>query len=477
LAGSEKAAENKERRTEGSHINKSLLTLGTVVARISSDKDDKDKSSKEKHLPYRDSKLTRLLQGALSGNSLVSILCTVQIGASGSIAAAHSHTGETLNTLKFASRAKNNIVSHAKKQDESGGAGDAGSRALLDRYRVEIQDLRKQLEEQHKAKGEPKDPKDPESREEEKERERDEEEEKLRELEDKQRHEEQMLEMQLARTALKERIEHLNRLILSSKSLGVNNGTNAIRSFSAMSFQRGSILSNAGDLRPLSARSSASHATLEVPGLKGPQSVPNEGSEEDDSVGENGDGSATAGAQIQALQSDLADKNRYISTLEKRLLHARRSSHSRVSMSLSHKMGGSSEDGGLVAVVAEKDAEIHNLRAQLEDKEKMIAALTSARKKSDAAHEVGSDSSPGSRRTSNQSHQRSEGNSGGSIVGIAKGSPISPKAFLAASKTERESRDEKLADVTRMLDEMISGRVDANGVARRSSLRPVTEGR
>jgi centromeric protein E len=477
LAGSEKAAENKERRTEGSHINKSLLTLGTVVARISSDKDDKDKSSKEKHLPYRDSKLTRLLQGALSGNSLVSILCTVQIGASGSIAAAHSHTGETLNTLKFASRAKNNIVSHAKKQDESGGAGDAGSRALLDRYRVEIQDLRKQLEEQHKAKGEPKDPKDPESREEEKERERDEEEEKLRELEDKQRHEEQMLEMQLARTALKERIEHLNRLILSSKSLGVNNGTNAIRSFSAMSLQRGSILSNAGDLRPLSARSSASHATLEVPGLKGPQSVPNEGSEEDDSVGENGDGSATAGAQIQALQSDLADKNRYISTLEKRLLHARRSSHSRVSMSLSHKMGGSSEDGGLVAVVAEKDAEIHNLRAQLEDKEKMIAALTSARKKSDAAHEVGSDSSPGSRRTSNQSHQRSEGNSGGSIVGIAKGSPISPKAFLAASKTERESRDEKLADVTRMLDEMISGRVDANGVARRSSLRPVTEGR
>jgi centromeric protein E len=469
LAGSEKAAENKERRTEGSHINKSLLTLGTVVARISSDKDDKDKSGKDKHLPYRDSKLTRLLQGALSGNSLVSILCTVQIGSSGSSAAAHSHTGETLNTLKFASRAKNNIVSHAKKQDDSGGGGDAGSRALLDRYRIEIQDLRKQLEEQHKSKG---DGKESGSKQEEKEREHDEEEEKLRELEDKQRHEEQMLEMQLARTALKERIEHLNRLILSSKSLGVNNGANGVRSFSAMNIQRGSIVSNGGDLRSPSARSSMSHATLEVPVSKGPQSVPNEGSEED-SVGENGDGSATAGAQIQALQSDLADKNRYISTLEKRLLHARRSSHSRVSMSLSHKLAGSSEEGGLVAVVAEKDAEIHNLRAQLEDKEKMIAALTSARKKSDNAHEVGSDSSPASRRTSNQSHQRSEVNGGGSVVGMAKGSP---KAFLAASKSERESRDEKLADVTRMLDEMISGRVDANGVARRSSLRFVTEG-
>ncbi|KAK3076464.1 hypothetical protein LTS18_012928, partial [Coniosporium uncinatum] len=39
LAGSEKAADNKERRTEGSHINKSLLTLGTVIARLSGDKD------------------------------------------------------------------------------------------------------------------------------------------------------------------------------------------------------------------------------------------------------------------------------------------------------------------------------------------------------------------------------------------------------------------------------------------------------
>ncbi|KAJ4301054.1 Kinesin-like protein kip2 [Kalmusia sp. IMI 367209] len=475
LAGSEKAAENKERRTEGSHINKSLLTLGTVIARLSSDKEkaasDKDKTSKEKHLPYRDSKLTRLLQPALSGNSLVSILCTIQIGASGSIAAANTHTGETLNTLKFASRAKNNIVSHAKKADESLGAdGDAGSRALLDRYRLEIQELRKQLEEQNKAK---------ETQSAHEEQEKDEEEEKARELEDRQRHEEQMLEMQLARTALKERIEHLNRLILSSKSLGVNNG----RSFSSMSLQRGSTVS---EFRPVSVRSSASHATLEVP-KRGSQTalsgVPLDGDEDEDSLGDNGDGTASQSAQIQSLQTDLVDKNRYIATLEKRLLQARRSSHSRVSMSLSQKVVGSSEDGGLIATIAEKDAEISNLRAQLEDKERMIAALTSARKKNEAAQELASDGSPGSRRTS---HQRSEGSNGSMLP---KGSPIttSPKTFQPmTAKAERN-----MEDVTRMLDEMISKQVDsvrssdkgrtssltgdASSGTRRSSLRPVNE--
>ncbi|CAI9634889.1 kinesin-domain-containing protein [Alternaria burnsii] len=462
LAGSEKAADNKERRTEGSHINKSLLTLGTVIGRLASDKDksEKDKGKGDKHLPYRDSKLTRLLQPALSGNSLVSILCTIQIGASGSPAAVNSHTGETLNTLKFASRAKNNIVSHAKKADESMGAGgDAGSRALLDRYRLEIEELKKQL-----AEGKNKEPKE----EEDDELKRDKEEEKARELEDKQRHEEQMLEMQLARTALKERIEHLNRLILSSKSIGVNNG----RSFSSMSFQRGSIMStNHHDMRPSSIRSSASHATLEVPGKR--QSTPHlhmDGSEEDDSVGENGDGSASQTVQIQALQADLADKNRYIATLEKRLLHARRSSHSRVSMSLSHKLTNS-EEGGMIAALAERDNEIVNLRAQLEDKERMISALTSARKKNDTAHEMGSES-PGSRRTSG--YQRS--GSDGSGISLPKG-PTSPALsvktpFLPPPVTNGSTKN--IEEMTRMLDEMITGRVEKT--ARRSSLRPVTEG-
>jgi centromeric protein E len=458
LAGSEKAADNKERRTEGSHINKSLLTLGTVIGRLASDKDKPEKDKKkDNHLPYRDSKLTRLLQGALSGNSLVSILCTIQIGVSGSIASSQTHTNETLNTLKFASRAKNNIVSHAKKADESlGTGGDAGSRALLDRYRLEIAELKKQLEEgKHKETKE----------EDEDEWKKDKEEEKARELEGKQRHEEQMLEMQLARTALKERIEHLNRLILSSKSIGVNG-----RSFSSLSYKRSSMFSHASDMRPMSIRSSASHATLEVP-MQHPSHascpLPQEGSEEDDSVGSNGDGIASQSVQIQALQADLVDRNRYIATLEKRLLQARRSSQSRVSMSLSHKQS-SSDDGGLIATIAEKDSQIASLRGQLEDKERMIAALTTARKKNESAHahDVGSDGSTGSRRT--PSYQRSESSNTNMT---AKTSPQSPRlAYPPAPK----SPGKNIEEMTRMLDEMITGRVDQ---ARRSNAMALSEGR
>ena len=458
LAGSEKAADDKERRTEGSHINKSLLTLGAVVGGLAGNKAGKD-GKKDNHLPYRDSKLTRLLQGALSGNSLISILCTIQIGASGSVAASSNHANETLNTLKFASRAKNNIVSHAKKADDSLGAGgDAGSRALLDRYRLEIQDLKRQLEE-----GKKKEARD----EEEDEFRRDREEERVREQQDKQRHEEQMLEMQLARTALKERIEHLNRLILSSKSLGVNNG----RAYSSMSLQRASTFSQVSDFRPMSVRSSASHATLEVPRAS-IQSfpLPVEGSEEDDSVGENGDGLASQSVQIQALQADLADRNRYIATLEKRLLQARRSSHSRVSMSINSRHG--SEEGGLLATIAEKDSEISTLRAQLEDKERMITALTAARKRNDTAHDVGSDGSPGSRRTS--SYQRSEGSSINILHAKGPTSPTSPNSaqFFPSAPT---NPGKNIEEMTRMLDEMITGRVDR--AARRSGLMPVTETR
>ncbi|KAF2499681.1 kinesin-domain-containing protein [Lophium mytilinum] len=484
LAGSEKAAENKERRTEGSHINKSLLTLGTVIARLSTDKEKADAGKAgakgDKHLPYRDSKLTRLLQGALSGNSLVSILCTIQIGSTGSVALANSHTGETINTLKFASRAKNNIVSHAKKAEDG-----LGERALLDRYRIEIQELRKQLEEKSaKESGEV--VKEVIIREvlKEEEKEKDEEEEKAREIEAEQRHEEQMLEMQLARTALKERIEHLNRLILSSKSLGVNSG----RSFSSMGLHnpthnRGSILSNS-DFRPVSARSSASHSALEVPAVNRTSSGGSGGSfpsppigtavgetpsEEDDSLGENGDGTASQAAQIRALQADLSDKNRYIGTLEKRLLQARRSSQSRVSMSLSHKVIGGDE--GVERLISEKDAEIADLRARLDDKDRMVTALRSAARKRDVA-DLGIDTSS-TNESRRSSHQRSEGSTASSKF---KGSPISPVALLSpASQKSGKGVDE----MTRILDEMISERVDgAHGGAKgasRSSLRAVSE--
>lgn len=63
LAGSESArvSYNKDRRLEGSFINKSLLTLGTVMSKLS------DGHGRVGHIPYRDSKLTRMLQGSLTG--------------------------------------------------------------------------------------------------------------------------------------------------------------------------------------------------------------------------------------------------------------------------------------------------------------------------------------------------------------------------------------------------------------------------
>jgi centromeric protein E len=418
LAGSEKAADNKERRTEGSHINKSLLTLGTVIARLAGDDEDGakpgDKEKSTKHLPYRDSKLTRLLQPALSGDSLVSILCTIQLSsATTSASSTSAHTGETLNTLKFASRAKNNIVSHAKK-NESNTSGDPNSRALLDRYRNEIQELRAQLEAQSKAQAKAK-----EEAEEDDEFLYDRRKEEELERQERTRHEEQMLEMQLARTALKERIGHLNRLILSSKSLGVNSSGRF--SSASMPLHRMSSMSHVSQPdfgRPVSLRSRdslASHAeshrdsyrtstqTLEVPITEEhplrrkvsagsitmgvfpavqTSQLAEESEYEDDSAGPGGDGEASLIRQNNMLQADLTDKNRYIATLEKRLLQARRSSNSRASMSFSNRGSAAiMEEPNTDALVREKDREIEELRAKLDDQTRMVQALRSATRK------------------------------------------------------------------------------------------------
>jgi centromeric protein E len=92
LAGSEssKTEITGQRRKEGSSINKSLLTLGTVISKLT--------DTKAAHIPYRDSKLTRLLQSTLSGHGRVSLICT--------ITPASSTSEETHNTLKFAQRCK-----------------------------------------------------------------------------------------------------------------------------------------------------------------------------------------------------------------------------------------------------------------------------------------------------------------------------------------------------------------------------------
>uniref|UniRef100_A0A7N0UWQ1 Kinesin-like protein n=1 Tax=Kalanchoe fedtschenkoi TaxID=63787 RepID=A0A7N0UWQ1_KALFE len=94
LAGSERASQTNvvgTRLVEGSHINRSLLTLTTVIRKLSAGK-------RNSHIPYRDSKLTRILQSSLGGNARTAIICTMS--------PALSHVEQTRNTLLFATSAK-----------------------------------------------------------------------------------------------------------------------------------------------------------------------------------------------------------------------------------------------------------------------------------------------------------------------------------------------------------------------------------
>lgn len=99
LAGSErikKTGAQGNRRTEGININKSLLILGQVVSALS----DKGKGGKLKRKPpYRDSKLTRLLQDSLGGNSQTIMLACVS--------PAGYNIDESINTLRYATSARN----------------------------------------------------------------------------------------------------------------------------------------------------------------------------------------------------------------------------------------------------------------------------------------------------------------------------------------------------------------------------------
>ena len=134
LAGSEsvRLTGNSERKQEGHYINKSLMTLGQVVHALSDMADSGDEVSTTKHVPYRDSKLTRLLQPSLSGNAQVVMICC--------ISPLPSHVEESHNTFKFATRAKK-IPQKAERQET------LDEKTLLQSYRDEIEDLRKQLQE------------------------------------------------------------------------------------------------------------------------------------------------------------------------------------------------------------------------------------------------------------------------------------------------------------------------------------------
>ncbi|KAM7310663.1 kinesin-like protein KIF12 [Ixodes scapularis] len=95
LAGSEKTKKTKSKGntlTEANNINKSLLVLGNCISCLA------DPKKRSGHIPYRDSTLTKLLADSLGGNGMALIVACVSPSA--------SNAPETINTLRYASRAK-----------------------------------------------------------------------------------------------------------------------------------------------------------------------------------------------------------------------------------------------------------------------------------------------------------------------------------------------------------------------------------
>lgn len=125
LAGSERANKTGatgERMKEATKINLSLSALGNVISALV--------DGKTKHVPYRDSKLTRLLQDSLGGNTK-----TLMISC---ISPADYNYEETLSTLRYASRAKN-IANKPKINEDP-------KDAMLREYQAEINMLKQLLE-------------------------------------------------------------------------------------------------------------------------------------------------------------------------------------------------------------------------------------------------------------------------------------------------------------------------------------------
>eukprot|EP00958_Prasinococcus_capsulatus_P009934 scaffold965_cov344-Prasinococcus_capsulatus_cf.AAC.2 len=131
LAGSERVhltGATGVRLEESKRINKSLSALGNVIAALTDKKE-------RRHIPYRDSKLTRLLEDSLGGNCRTTVIANVS--------PALEAVGESLSTLKFADRAK--TVKNAARVNQ-----DVDQRTLLRKYERELRRLRGELAERSK---------------------------------------------------------------------------------------------------------------------------------------------------------------------------------------------------------------------------------------------------------------------------------------------------------------------------------------
>ena len=132
LAGSERAAlmgESGERLEESKKINLSLSALAKVISTLV------EARGRSVHIPYRDSKLTRLLQDSLGGNCRTAMIACVSPAA--------GVTEDTIATLHFASRAKT-IQNHARVNLQAND--HAVSSSLLAQYESQLAQLREQLQ-------------------------------------------------------------------------------------------------------------------------------------------------------------------------------------------------------------------------------------------------------------------------------------------------------------------------------------------
>ena len=134
LAGSERAANTKNtgaRLVEGANINRSLLALGNCINALG------EKGNKGNFVPYRDSKLTRLLKDSLGGNCRTVMIANVN--------PSEASFEETLNTLKYANRAKN-IKTTVQRNVLNVNYHISEYVALINNLRGEIKLLKEQMD-------------------------------------------------------------------------------------------------------------------------------------------------------------------------------------------------------------------------------------------------------------------------------------------------------------------------------------------
>ncbi|KAI8991410.1 hypothetical protein BDF20DRAFT_950217 [Mycotypha africana] len=139
LAGSERLKRTKaegNRAREGISINSGLLALGNVISALGD-----DSRKQPLHIPYRDSKLTRLLQDSLGGNSQTLMLACVSPSDSNFL--------ETLSTLKYANRARNIKNKITVNEEYSGSSAEINQlRSQVAKLKLELKILRTTVAEQ-----------------------------------------------------------------------------------------------------------------------------------------------------------------------------------------------------------------------------------------------------------------------------------------------------------------------------------------